>query len=257
MKLFNQACSDDSSVQVDHYTFAIILRHWASTGSIQEMQEVVDQGVKRGLTPNAVIYGTLIRGFLRAGHLDKVDSTLKVMTEQDITPSRRLLPTIVAGIAKSGDMDRLRDAERIMATAQKLNLPVDIWSWAALAGGYFRGGWSQDGWDAIRRMEEAGVKLNGVAYHLIIQEASKRIEQGHLHVFTSVDIIKRMIADKIHPGFKTWQVLLLSLIKVENWNAARAAVELMEKLRVNPQSRLLQKLLFHVEWERKWGKKRY
>ena len=250
--LFDQACAETSSVQIDHYTLALILEHHARTGQVAEMQKLIELGAKHGLEPNAVIYGTLIKGMLRAGQFDLVDSTLQLMSESGITPSKQLLPTLVSGLCRYGEMDQLREAERLLALAKKYNVEITVFTWASLIGGYFTGGWSHDGWDAVRRMEEAGVAFNRVAYNMIIKEAGKTIQDPKADVTIGMEIVKRMMRDRIYPGHKTWELLLLPLVKAEKWETAQQIVDMMQVTRTTTASKELQKLLFSVQWRRKW-----
>ncbi|ORX33959.1 hypothetical protein BD324DRAFT_637794 [Kockovaella imperatae] len=252
LSLWRQACAKSSSIKMDHYTIAAMLEHYAKKGEVEEMQKIIAIGAKRGLEPNGVIYGTLIKGMSRAGRFDLVESTLRLMTEQGIAPSQRLFPTLVAGLTHVGLLERLREAEKLFTVADKFGVKVDLFSWASLIGGYFRGGWSEEGWDAVRRMEAAGVKMNQTAYNLVIQEAGKKVARRHGSERIGLEIVKRMLVEKVFPGRKSWELLLEPLVKAEYWNTAQEAYTLMENTRSAPDSPLLRKIQKHLQWKRSW-----
>ena len=251
MELFEQGIHADSAIKCDIYTINVLIEYWGSQGKVDEMQKMLEAADARGIRPNAATFGSLIKGFAKAGQTAKVDEALKMMKQAHLEPSQRLLPQLVAQIARSGDLQNLRDAEVLIEQMRREGAEVNVFTWTALAGGYFRGGWEKDGWDAIRRMGEAGVTLTRPAYNLLLKEAGKRIEETEAPPTMGVKILQRMLQEGIHPGSDSFAVTLFPLAKKGHWNAADEVVTEMRKLRFAPEKQALKKLLFAVEWRHK------
>lgn len=250
LELFHQAIQPNSAIPCDIITINIVLRHYARKGTLADMQGLFALASRLNLKPDVTTYITLIQGLLRVGQIEMAKGTLNAMNRAGIPTSERLCTLLISDLAKTGTVTGLKHAEDLMREMKRTGLDVGVHAWTALISGYFRGGWIQDGWDAVRRMDEAQLKFNLVTYNLVLQQAGEKASVDNSGIPTTMTIFSRMIQEGVRPSSDTYIILLTPLMRNKLWTEADKVVAMMEKLRFMPDKKPLRELLKKVKFRR-------
>ena len=250
LELFKQASTPDSSVPCNLVTINTVLRHYARMANVPLMNSLMILADKLQFKPDVVTYTTLVQGLLLAGELPKAKDALDTMYSQGIQPSERMCSMLVADLAKRGNRSGLQHAEELLREMRKMGHKPGVVTWTGLISGYFRGGWSRDGWDAVDRMEnEERLRLNRVSYNLILRQAGEgKITPGAEPVTSR--IFKRMVADGITPNSDTYVIMLGPLLRARLWPSANEVVREMYKQGFKPEKGALISLVKKAKFKR-------
>ena len=235
LELFNQASSPDSSVPCNLITINILLRHYARAADVPAMNSLFVLAEKLKLKPDVVTYTTLVQGLLRAGQLEMAKNALDTMYSEGLEPSERMCSMLIADLAKDGDKTGLSHAEELLREMQKKGFRPDVITWTGLISGYFRGGWEEDGWHAVDRMERLhGIQLTRTAYNVVLRQAGLgKIAPGTMPV--TPKLFKRMQQDGVIPNSDTYVIMLEPLIRAKLWAEAQGVLAVMRQQGFQPE----------------------
>ncbi|OCF45796.1 hypothetical protein I317_00284 [Kwoniella heveanensis CBS 569] len=230
LDLFNQACLPTSTVSINLITINTVLRHHARRADLSSMSALFSLAEKSGLKPDVVTYTTLVQGLLRAGRLMLAKKVLEDMHQQGISPNERMSSMLIADLAKSGTKIGLAHAEEILKLMRQKQMKTNEVTWTGLIAGYFRGGWEVDAWDAVKRMNRAGLRLNRVGYNMLLRESGKG--GGRTGI---LKLWKNMLEDGVSPNSDTYLLALTPLVLEKRWNEAEEVLLEMDKRRFKPE----------------------
>lgn len=241
LALFDRALNDSKATPVNIVTINTVLRHHARMADIPSMNALFSLAAKRNLQPDVVTYTTLVQGLLRAGKVEIAKTVLSKMVSQGLEPNERLCSLLVADLARSGSQVGLQRAEEMIAEMRRKGMRVSTVTWTSLVSGYFRGGWDQDAWAALARMERSGERLNRVAYNMIFKQG-----RGNW----IIKMFERMIKDGIHPNSDTFVILLTPLVASKQWDLADQVVAELRRIDLRLDKGALRRLISRVEARR-------
>jgi pentatricopeptide repeat protein len=227
------------TIPINIVTVNTILRHHARMADVPAMTSLFSQASRMQLKPDVVTYTTLVQGLLRADQFHMAKSVLDKMSDQGLEPNERLCSMLIADLAKSGSQAGLRRAEEMMAEMKRKGMEISVVTWTSLISGYFRGGWDQDAWGAVQRMERTGVRLNRVGYNIIFHEGDRRKEWV-------MRMFKRMIREGVRPVDDTYLIILAPMVKGKRWDEADAVLEEMNRLGYRPEKGALSTLVRRI-----------
>jgi pentatricopeptide repeat protein len=248
LQLFDQAIQPNSSIAPDLITINTMLRHHARTPDLSAMSSLFSLAEKLKLKPDVVTYTTLVQGLLRAGELEMAKKTFGTMAAQGLEPNERMCSMLVADLAKSGRSSGLANAEDLLAEMRRRKMKVGVITWTALVSGYFRGGWEEDAWAAVKRMEDQGLPLNRVAYNILLRQSGDVAQERGKG--WSISLFERMIKEGVNPSSDTYVIVLAPLIRAKRWNLADNVVRHMDKLGFVPEKAALRMLIRKVRQRR-------
>jgi len=250
LELFKQASSPSSSVPCDLVTINTVLRHQARAADVPAMNSLFALAEKLNLKPDVITYTTLVQGLLRANQLQMAKKTLDTMYSEGKEPTERMCSMLIADLAKNGDRTGLRHAEELMREMKKKGFMPDVVTWTGLLSGYFRGGWEEDGWEAVDRMEKGqGIQLNRVAYHVILRQAGEgKLPAGAAPV--TPRLFKRMLDDGITPNSDTYVLMLEPLLRAKRFEEARKVLREMKFRKFQPEKSSLINLVKKARFKR-------
>jgi pentatricopeptide repeat protein len=208
---------------------------------------------KFNFKPDVITYTTLVQGLLRAGEMEMAKKALGAMAAQGIEPNERMCSMLIADLAKSGLRSGLTNAEDMLADMRRRKMKVGVVTWTGLISGYFRGGWEDDGWAAVRRMETQGLRLNRVAYNVILRQAGESPRAGSASgpkESLPVKLFKRMIDEGVQPSSDTFVILLTPMVRGKRWNETDWVIKKMEKVGFVPEKAALRTLLRKIRLRR-------
>ncbi|GFZ47842.1 hypothetical protein JCM24511_05589 [Saitozyma sp. JCM 24511] len=248
LQLFDQAIQPNSSISPDLITINTMLRHHARTPDLSAMSSLFSLAEKLKLKPDIVTYTTLVQGLLRAGELEMAKKTFGTMAAQGLEPNERMCSMLVADLAKSGRSSGLANAEDLLAEMRRRKMKIGVITWTALISGYFRGGWEEDAWAAVKRMEDQGMPLNRVAYNILLRQSGDIAQERGKG--WSISLFERMIKQGVNPSSDTYVIVLAPLIRAKRWNLADNVVRHMDKLGFVPEKGGLRMLIRKVRQRR-------
>lgn len=217
------------------------------------MLQLFSQAASFNLKPDVVTFTTLVQGFLKAGQPDDAAKVIKAMLARGVQPNERLYSMLIADLSHRGNRGMLSAAEDILADMKRSKVPVSVVTWTGLISGYFRGGWYNEGFQAIQRMRQQGARPNRVAYNMILRtlaDAPNSNARGFSRLST-LDILKMMKADGAKPDADTWYIILDGLVRAKKWDEGKMAVREMEAAKFDHRGkasirRLAQKIMLAV-----------
>lgn len=224
---------------------------------VEGMQSLFNLAQRLRLKPDVITYTTLVQGLLRAQQLEMANNVLDVMVKAGLEPSERMCSLLIADLAHTGNNVGLRHAEELLREMKRRGWKTGVPTWTGLISGYFRGGWEQDGWDAVRRMEADRLRLNRTAYNMILRQAGEsRISSKSSAPPSSgssgeqpitMKLFKRMIEDGVTPNSDTYVIMLGPLLKARRVAEAKEVVKEMRKQRFSPDKGALKGLVNRVD----------
>ena len=255
-ELFEQAAQPESTVPCDIVTINIILRRHARIGDMEGMNSLFSSAASMELKPDVVTFTTLVQGLLRLGDIPGAFRAMDNMHAQGLKPNQHMWAMLVADLSHHGTRQGLEQAENLMSYMRRHKYKDHVHMWTALISGYFRGQWIEDGWDAVRRMEATGLRLNRVGYNVILRQAGESIiEEGRYVEPPTRRIFRKMIKEGIVPNNDTYVIMLIPLIKARLWSDCHEVIQTMGFLGFEPEKKHLKGLLKRVRlkrYEDKW-----
>ena len=251
LELFQQACQPNSSIPCNIITVNTVLRHYARKGDVAGMQHLFGVADQLNLKPDIVTYTTLVQGLLRAKRMDMAKGVMETMHAAGLEPNEYMCTILITDLVKDGQRVGLQYAEDLLKEMRRKGFAVGVVTWTALVSGYFRGGWVEDGWNAVRRMEEDNLKLNRVSYNVILRQSGERSSGGGGgEAQMTLRIFNKMIRDGVRPNADTYTVVLLPLIRAQLWDDADDVVHVMEQQGFKPEKSYLKRLIKQVRERR-------
>lgn len=253
LELFRQASLPNSAIKCNIWTINIVLRYYARLADFTNMQSLMGTADSLGLKPDLVTYATLVQGLLRTNQLEMAKATLETMVKEGFEPNEQICTILVADLARTGTTVGLKHAEELMKEMQRRKFHVGVITWTALISGYFRGGWEEDGWDAVRRMEDSGNKLTRPGYNTLLVRAGSHVEFDRHSRPNSMRIFEKMVREGVRPTGDTYLIVLTPLVKARWWNETDKVVAVMDELRFTPEGGALKDLLKKIKFRRDYN----
>ncbi|ODO08676.1 hypothetical protein L198_00409 [Cryptococcus wingfieldii CBS 7118] len=247
LDLFSQASRADSAIPCNLITINTVLRHHAREADIPSMSTLFQQAVELGLAPDVVTYTTLVQGLLRARRLDLAKSAMDMMHKQGIVPNQRMCSMLIADLAKPGTKLGLEHAEEMLRLMYQKNMRTNEVTWTALISGYFYGGWDGQAWEAIERMERLGIRLNRVAYNMMLRQLGTG--EGET-VDTMMMLWHKLLRQKINPNSDTYLLLLSALSSASRWAEVDEVMREMTRREYKPEKGALARLIDNIDRKR-------
>ncbi|WVQ75953.1 hypothetical protein IAR50_005589 [Cryptococcus sp. DSM 104548] len=244
LDLFAQASRPDSAIPCNLITINTVLRHHAREADIPGMSALFQQAVELGLAPDVVTYTTLVQGLLRARRLDLAKGAMDMMHKQGIVPNQRMCSMLIADLAKPGTKLGLEHAEEMLRLMHQKNMRTNEVTWTALISGYFYGGWDGQAWEAIERMERLGIRLNRVAYNMML----KQLNTGEGETADTMMMLwHKMLKQKVNPNSDTYLLLLSALHSASRWAEIDEVLAEMRRRGYRAEKGALARLLEKVD----------
>ena len=93
-------------VALNHVTFNLLLSAITFTGSLSDIDHVIDEMRKEGLAPNRSTFNALMDTYSRRGAIDGVTRTLQHMTDEGLEPDDFNYTAQFMGYCRAGDIER-------------------------------------------------------------------------------------------------------------------------------------------------------
>ncbi|GFY87739.1 pentatricopeptide repeat (PPR) superfamily protein [Actinidia rufa] len=147
-------------VRGDEYTFGILMKGLCLTNRIDEGFKLLAAMKNHGLTPNTVIYNTLLHGLLQA----------LVMLERRVSVMGLLLDvvTVTKVIEILSNVGRVSEAVEVLERVESKGINVDVVAYNILIKGFCRTGKTKIAFRYLKEMENKGCLPNVDTYNALI-----------------------------------------------------------------------------------------
>ncbi|GLT39359.1 hypothetical protein SLA2020_135560 [Shorea laevis] len=241
-----------TGVQGDDYTFGILMKGLCLTNRIGDGFKLLQVMKSRGLTPNTVIYNTLIHALCKNGKVGRARSLMNDMRqpnnvtfnilisayckEENLVQALVLLEksfnmgfvpdviTVTKVLEILCNAGRVTEAVEILERVERKGGRVDVVAYNTLLKGYCRLGKVKVAHRMIKEMEHKGCLPNVDTYNSLISGFS---ESGMLD--SALDMFNDMKTDGISWNFVTYDTLIKGLCSAGRMEDGFKILELMEE----------------------------
>lgn len=214
--LWKASLEPDSPFKADIVTANTALRYAAELPNLAVMNSIISDAQAQGLVADDITYTTLVLGMLRAKRPDLVAATLEIMGKRGIEPSSHMATILIHDLARNGQREGLLDAEEVVRVMRSRGVKLDTSAWTALAAGYFKGQWFQDGLSAVNRLRQSGEDLTTVQYNILLQHsasASLRTERKQNVIHPVIQLFRQMVDRNVVPNTDTYSIVLQQVLQ--------------------------------------------
>ncbi|PON50030.1 Tetratricopeptide-like helical domain containing protein [Parasponia andersonii] len=186
----------------DHYTFAILMKGLCSTNRIADAFKLLQLLKSRGVTPNAVIYNTLLHALCRNGKVGRARSLMNDMEKPTDITFNLMISAYCA-------QDNLIQALVLLDKCFSFGLVPDIVTVTKVLEILCNLGRVSEAVEILERLETEGGAVDVVAYNTLIKGFCKlgKVKVGHR-------ILKEMEGKGCLPSVETYNVLISGLCEV-------------------------------------------
>jgi pentatricopeptide repeat protein len=250
-----------SGVEGDDYTFGILMKGLCLTDRIGDGFKLLQAMKSRGITPNTVIYNTLLHALCRNGKTGRARSLMNEMKkpndvtfnvlisayskEENLVQALVLLekcfslgyvPDVVS-VTKVLELlcnvGRVTEAVEILERLESKGGVIDIVAYNTLIKGFCRLGKMKVGYSFLMEMERKGCLPNVDTYNILIFGFCE-----YRMLDLALDLFKEMKTDGINWSFVTYDTLIKALCSGGRMADGFKILELMEENKVGSGIRI-------------------
>eukprot|EP00741_Cyanophora_paradoxa_P021336 tig00021348_g20595.t1 len=212
--------SPSSSLPVVQWTKSIssALRYGRVTEALRQFEEMQ----LRGVSPNRITYGVLIKGLL--DHRKDVEArrVRDRMIAAGIEPDVTYYTSVMASYLKRGNVGLAIRAFRDM---QRARVTPNVVSYSVLMRAHARRGDLTRAMAALAEMRAAGVAPDSVVYNVLIDICTKAGKWE-----SAIELREQMRAEGVEPDATTFNTLLYARTKMDR-NRVDGAMEILDEMR--------------------------
>ncbi|QCD91214.1 pentatricopeptide repeat-containing protein At2g17525, mitochondrial [Vigna unguiculata] len=250
-----------SGVEGDDYTFGILMKGLCLTNRIGEGFKLLQLIKSRGVTPNTVVYNTLLHALCRNGKVGRARSLMSEMEE----PNDVTFNILISGYCKEGNSvqplvlleksfslgfvpdvvtvtkvleilcsaGRATEAADVLERVESMGGSLDVVAYNTLIKGFCGVGKVKVGLHFLKQMESKGCLPNVDTYNALI---SGFCESGMLDL--ALDLFNDMKIDGIQWNFVTFDSLIRGLCSEGRIEDGFSILELMEESKEGSKGRI-------------------
>lgn len=241
-----------SGVEGDDYTFGILMKGLCLTNRISEGFKLLQTMKSRGITPNTVIYNTLLHALCKNGKVGRGRSLMNEMEK----PNDVTFNILISGYCAEGNLvqalvllekcfnlgfvpdvvtvtkvlqllcnvGRVKEATEVFERVETKGGTVDVLAYNTLIEGYCKSGNVKVGRFILKDMESKGSLPNADTYNKLI------FGYCELGMFDSaVDLFNEMKMDGLNRNFSTYDILIKGLCSGGRVEDGLKILEVMEE----------------------------
>ena len=126
-----QAIGEPTLLRPDKFTYSTIIKGYCGKGEIEQALALFDGMLKEGLSPDLVIYNTLLDGCVKRRHHEVCDRLLQEMTSfWGIHPNSYTLSILIKRFGRQGDL--IKAFELVDALPKKYGFQANAHVWTCL-----------------------------------------------------------------------------------------------------------------------------
>ncbi|XP_047158423.1 pentatricopeptide repeat-containing protein At2g17525, mitochondrial [Vigna umbellata] len=187
-----------SGVEGDDYTFGILMKGLCLTNRIGEGFKLLQLIKSRGVTPNTVVYNTLLHALCRNGKVGRARSLMSEMEE----PNDVTFNILISGYCKEGNSVQ---SLVLLENSFSLGFVPDVVTVTKVLEILCNAGRATEAADVLERVEGMGGSLDVVAYNTLIKGFC-----GVGKVKVGLHFLKQMESKGCLPNVDTYNALISS-----------------------------------------------
>ncbi|XP_011082772.1 putative pentatricopeptide repeat-containing protein At1g53330 [Sesamum indicum] len=211
----------------DACTYNILINAWCMRSDLERAWKVFDEMRRRGVEPNVVTFGTLIKGLCAISKLD-VAFSLKRRMERDfkIRPNAHIYVALVKRLCKVGDLNKAIKLKDEMLR-NKVELEPAVYS--TLISAFFKAGRKGEVYELLEEMRRNGCNPDTVTYNAMIYGFCQ--EKEFDLAFAS---LSEMEKEGCKPDVITYNVIIAGLCREKKVREANKLLEDMPRQQCAP-----------------------
>uniref|UniRef100_A0A0E0C0B1 Pentatricopeptide repeat-containing protein n=1 Tax=Oryza meridionalis TaxID=40149 RepID=A0A0E0C0B1_9ORYZ len=186
-------------------------------GRTTEAAQLVREMEGKGLVGDAVLYGSLVHGYMNSGLLMKGLREHRAMLDKGIAADVVSYTTVIDGLCREGSV------EKVMGFLDEMNrrdAKLNLITYTSLIGGFCKRNRLDDAFSIVRKLEQTGVVVDEYVYSILIDNLCK---EGYLD--RAFSLLEEMDKKGIKIGIVTYNSVINGLCKVGH---TKKAVEISE-----------------------------
>ncbi|XAR59474.1 hypothetical protein NMG60_11015322 [Bertholletia excelsa] len=200
-----------------------------SNGSIKLVEELCEDMVKSGVSPNVYTYNILIRGFGAVRKMERVLQLFKEMETNGYYPNVVTFNTLIDTSCKMGRID---DAFRLFKLMSEKGVEPNLISYNVIINGLCRERRMKETSDMLEKMRCKGFVPDEVTYNTLVNGYCK---EGNFH--QALVLHSEMVRNGLSPNVITYTSLINSMCKAGNLNRAMEFFDQMHLRGLRPNER--------------------
>ncbi|THG14646.1 hypothetical protein TEA_023839 [Camellia sinensis var. sinensis] len=214
-------------IQVDLYTFNIAINCYCRLNQVHFGFSLLGSLFKRGFTPDATTFNTLINGLILEDKTpEAVELFKKLITTREIEPDLVMYGTVVNGLCRTGNTIRAVSLLRIMEEGR---CKPSIVVYNTIIDSLCKDRMMDDAVKLFTEMDEKDIFPDVVTYNSLIHGLCNfgRWEEA-------TEMLREMLDSGIAPNVRTFNVLVAACTKEGMMNEAEGVLEVMIQRGVDP-----------------------
>ncbi|MCL7036819.1 hypothetical protein MKW94_017948 [Papaver nudicaule] len=211
-------------IQGDDYTFGILMKGLCLTNRISDAFKLLQLIKSRGITPNTVVYNTLIHGLCKTGKLG-IGRGRSLMSEM-AEPNEVTFNILISAYCKEGD---LIQSLVLLEKSFSLGFVLDVIPVTKIVQLLCGEGRVMEAVEILERVEERGGSVDVVAYNGLIRGFSK-IGKTNL----GFRFLKEMERKGCLPNVNTYNELIAGLCESKEYDSALEQFDDMTRDGISP-----------------------
>ncbi|CAE7195046.1 unnamed protein product, partial [Symbiodinium natans] len=190
-------------IQPTNITLGCMVEAVASNGDVDGAHELVQRLLESPETKsqvNAVIYGSILKGFSRKKRMDRVWHAFNEMQVHGITPTLMSFNAILDGCVRNDEVDKI---DGLLETMRKYGFTPNLITYSTLIKGYCAAGDMQSAFEVFRQLRSGSEAPDEVVYNTLLDgclQAGLADEGEHL--------IQTMMDSGLAPSIYTLSTLV-------------------------------------------------
>jgi len=220
-RCWKEMCSQH--VKPTSITIGCMVEAVSSNGDVDGAHELIKtllDGEETRPVVNAVVFGSIFKGFSRAGRMDRVWAAFEEMKAHAIEPSVMTFNAIIDGCARNGEMDKVG---HLIAEMKACGLQPNIITQSTMIKGYWANGNIQQAFKSFEDAEKGPDPIDEALYNTMFD--------GCLQAGLADEcewLVERMFAQGLNPSTYTLTVVVKIFTQAKRLEKAFEVVEKMQ-----------------------------
>ncbi|KAK6930244.1 Pentatricopeptide repeat, partial [Dillenia turbinata] len=199
-----------------------------AAGKGEEGTRYLELMVKDGLVSNVFSYNMLIDSFVKVRMMDKAYELLQEMRTRGIVPNLVTFNTVIKGHCKAIEIGKAREFLEMLL---ELGLKPDIFTFNSIIDGLCRAHRVDEAFDCFNEMVEWGVAPDAFTYNILIHYFCI---SGH--VTKSLDLFRKMQSEGISPDVFSFNSVIQSFCRMKKIEKAQNFLITMLMMDLTPDN---------------------
>jgi len=227
---------DQCKDQVNAVVFGSVLKGYSRARRMERVWTTFQEMLARGIEPSVATFNTIVDGCTRSGQMEKVLGLLLDMKSRGLQPNLVTYSTVIKGFCQHGDLPAALEA---LAELRASGLQPDEIVYNTLLDGCLQASLVHDGERLFRQMQQEGVHASNYTLTVMVKlmGQARRVDRA----FEIVEMSTRRF--RFRPNAHVCNALVQACLLAKDTNRAAEAYEQMVRDRIGPDPRVCHALV--------------